>query len=235
MLSKLLYEPVPDHPSVKVVGRLRAFVAWLAAPRGDDFDGRMCRAAAQALVREAFRKTLAAQDDAHLRPDAFTRAWKDEVKQLLGQPAAEIDGWGEVDVSRLDIEFVWELFDAASSARHRTISQAKPGPSKPYKVDVEAETFHFIIDGDEERDLGEVKYGVCQLCGTGLLYKISFSPEWQYSGLGTLALDELQARHPHLTWYTTGQYAWSKGFYDRYRRRNSSPWVPGKVCPHFGK
>ncbi|MGI8336697.1 hypothetical protein ACRYCC_42705 [Actinomadura scrupuli] len=53
----------------------------------------------------------------------------------------------------------------------------------------------------------EVKYGICPSCHIGLLYKIGFPADWQFSGLGRLALDQLEARHPGLTWYTTAQHA----------------------------
>jgi hypothetical protein len=77
-------------------------------------------------------------------------------------------------------------------------------------------------------------HGVCEECRVGLLYKIEFPPDWQFCGFGRLALNALEARHPTLTWYTTGQYAWSQGFYDRYRQTSSSPWtVCQDPCPHF--
>ncbi|WP_055482993.1 hypothetical protein [Sphaerimonospora mesophila] len=72
------------------------------------------------------------------------------------------------------------------------------------------------------------------LCSVGLLRKISFSLEWQFCGLGTLALRELETRHPDLTWYTTGQYEPAQGFYERYRHSSHSPWTDEQhPCPHF--
>lgn len=77
-------------------------------------------------------------------------------------------------------------------------------------------------------------YGTCQPCRVGLLYKITFSPDWQFCGLGRLALSQLEDRHADLTWYTTGQLSHARGFYDRYRRRSTSPWTTSQhPCPHF--
>jgi hypothetical protein len=91
--------------------------------------------------------------------------------------------------------------------------------------------FSLVGDGDE---LGVVHFGVCAPCQVGLLRKISISLDWQYSGLGSMALRELERRHPGLTWYTTGQYAWAQGFYARIRTRSSSPWtMRQRPCPHF--
>ena len=40
------------------------------------------------------------------------------------------------------------------------------------------------------------------------------------------ALDQLEACHPDLTWYTTGQFKDARGFYDRrYRQSSASPWT----------
>jgi hypothetical protein len=58
-----------------------------------------------------------------------------------------------------------------------------------------------------------------------LLYKIEFSPDWQFCGLGRLALNQLESRHPELMWYTTGQFKHARGFYERYRQGSSSPWT----------
>jgi hypothetical protein len=95
-------------------------------------------------------------------------------------------------------------------------------------------TFEFSIvsDGDS---LGDVTYGTCESCGVGLLYKIGFPDDWQFCGLGRLALSQLEARHPNLTWYTTGQFKHARGFYDRYRQGSGSPWTPmDRPCAHFG-
>jgi hypothetical protein len=79
-----------------------------------------------------------------------------------------------------------------------------------------------------------VIYGTCQACRTGLLYKITFPPDWQFCGLGRLALSQLEHRHAGLTWYTTGQLSHARGFYDRYRRGSASPWTTSQhPCPHF--
>ena len=51
---------------------------------------------------------------------------------------------------------------------------------------------------------------------------------------GRLALGQLEARHPGVTWYTTGQFKHARGFYDRYRQGSDSPWTDKQhPCLHF--
>ena len=70
--------------------------------------------------------------------------------------------------------------------------------------------FEFSIASDGSL-LGGVTYGICRLCRTGLVSKIGFPADWQFCGLGRLALSQLEARHPDLTWYTTGQFSHATG------------------------
>jgi hypothetical protein len=59
-------------------------------------------------------------------------------------------------------------------------------------------------------------------------------PDWQFCGFGRLALSQLEARHPDLTWYTTGQFQHARSFYERYRQSSTSPWADEQQhCPHF--
>ncbi|MFF4192468.1 hypothetical protein [Nonomuraea sp. NPDC001831] len=60
-------------------------------------------------------------------------------------------------------------------------------------------SYEFSIAAGDEGSFGRVRYTICEPCGVGLLNKISFSPEWQCCGFGTLALRELETRHPGLT------------------------------------
>ncbi len=69
--------------------------------------------------------------------------------------------------------------------------------------------------GSQVRDLLPVR--------RGLAAKISFDPDWPFCGLGRLTLNEIEARHPNLTWYTTAQSKDARGFYERYRQNSSSP------------
>lgn len=62
---------------------------------------------------------------------------------------------------------------------------------------------------DQPPALSNVKYAVCPACRAGLLYNIGFAPDWQFSGLGRLALRELETRHLELIWYTSGQHSWA--------------------------
>ena len=133
----------------------------------------------------------------------------------------------------IDADFAWELFEAASDARQKTIDRATATKSKQVQRGQRVPTFEFSITGDDSA-LGDVTYGACLPCRVGLLYKIGFPTDWQYCGLGRLALRELEARHPELTWYTTGQYKHARGFYDRYRQTSPSPWIPNEhPCTHF--
>ncbi|MEV0623514.1 hypothetical protein AB0I81_60075 [Nonomuraea sp. NPDC050404] len=144
-------------------------------------------------------------------------------------------GWGDIIVAELDANLGWSLYAAASRARAETIARAAATPSRLRRADDgSTSSFDFSIAADGAASLGRVQYTICEPCCIGLLRKISFSPEWHCCGLGTLALRELETRHPTLTWYTTGQYAHARGFYDRYRDGSSSPWTASQhPCPHF--
>jgi hypothetical protein len=72
-------------------------------------------------------------------------------------------------------------------------------PSRRVQRGQPVPTFEFSIVSDGET-LGDVTYGICASCRTGLLYKIGFPTDWQFCGLGRLALRQLEARHPGLIW-----------------------------------
>ena len=242
--SRLLRDPLPDPLPSPGSGRfrwlrdLRASVAanMTAPPLSAEelVDRRVRRGAVQALVREAYDATVAEQDDAHRKPAEFAEAWRAHLATLLEQGSIELPGWSVITSADLDISFVWRLFEAASYARQRAIEHAKPTRSKRAQLaSTKAQIFDFAIVSDGET-LGEVQYGICPPCAAGLLYKISFDPDFQFCGLGRLALDQLETRHPSLTWYTTGQFKDAHGFYDRYRQHNDSPWTDRQhPCPHF--
>ncbi|RBQ12179.1 hypothetical protein DP939_44350 [Spongiactinospora rosea] len=189
----------------------------------------------QAIVREAFQQTVAEQDDEHRGPAAFAEAWKARLDALLTQETVAVTGWGEIAIAGLDTDLGWSLYQAAGRARAEAIMRAAATPGRRRGPDDgPAVSYEFSIAAEGEGSLGDVHYAICAPCGIGLLKKISFSPEWHYCGFGTLALREMEARHPDLSWYTTGQYAHAQGFYQRYRRRSDSPWTAGQhPCPHF--
>jgi hypothetical protein len=116
----------------------------------------------------------------------------------------------------------------------RTVANAVAGPSERGRpVHADTQLFKLGVGGGGQK-VGEATYGTCEPCGVGLLYKIGFPPEWQqYCGFGTLALETIEARHPGLTWFTTLQYEWAQGFYERRRRDNPSQWTANEPCQHF--
>ncbi|MFG1949286.1 hypothetical protein [Nonomuraea sp. NPDC048826] len=243
MLVRLLWKPLPESWPEAAPQRsagLRGLAArvWEVAagvPRDDDVERRVRRGAMQAIVRESFQQTVAEQDSEHRGPAAFAEAWKARLAAVLAQETVEVTGWGEITIAELDIDLGWSLYEAASRARAEAIARAVATPGcRRGADDGPTVSFEFSIAADGDGSLGRVQYAICESCGVGLLKKISFSPEWHCCGFGTLALRELETRHPALTWYTTGQYAHAQGFYQRYRHRSDSPWTADQhPCPHF--
>ncbi len=212
LMVRLLWHPLPETMSTGT------------ATRGG---------AVQALVREAYQATVAEQDSEHRSPAAFARRWQAGLRDLLSRASVELHGWGTITIAEADTELAWRLFDLASRARADAIEQAVATPSRRVQRGQPVPTFEFSIAGDGD-SLGDVTYGTCESCRVGLLYKIGFPTDWQYCGLGRLALSQLEARHPDLTWYTTGQFRQATGFYERYRQGSSSPWtIRHHPCPHF--
>ncbi len=243
LLTELLWQPLPDPlPPPAERGWLRGLARTLPAkmalaqlPPQELVERRVRRGTVQALVREAFQRTVAEQDSAHRPPAAFTQAWRDHLAGLLGQSSIDLDGHGQVTIADLDTGLAWSLFEAASRARKDAAEQARPAHSRRVQWGtLQVQTLEFAITSGGVT-LGEVRYGICPPCSTGLLYKISIDPEFQFCGLGRQALGQLEARHPDLTWYTTGQFRHARGFYDRYRQHSPSPWTSQqRPCPHFG-
>lgn len=217
----LLHQPVPDPNPSRSDAADRAY---------------MRKAAAQALVADAFRNTVAAQDETRRRLPDFNQAWKTRLAALLNQAVVVIAGWSELHIpSDVDVDFAWKLFTEAAKARQHTIDHATITRSRKYRLSArdEFQTYRFTVRSDES-DLGEVKYSVCQPCQVGLLRNIEFPPDWQFCGLGTRSLRELEARHSDLDWYTTGQHGWARSFYDQYREHSQNLWIQlQRPCPHF--
>jgi hypothetical protein len=238
LMVRLLWDPLPDMP---ISGGRRRF--WqrneLAASTGsvpieEQVDRGVRRRAVQALVREAYLAAVAAQGSEHRSPRVFAKAWRAYLAELLDRDNADLADWAPVKAADLDSDLVWSLYELASRARQDTIEHAVAAPSRRIQRGRQVLTFEFSIvsDGDS---LGDVTYGTCKSCGVGLLYKIGFPDDWQFCGLGRLALSQLEARHPDLTWHTTCQLTNARGFYDRYRQTSGSPWTPLDCpCAHFG-
>jgi hypothetical protein len=239
--SRLLSDPLPDplpDPGFGWFRRLGALVAAnITAPQlpvADLVDRRVRRGTVQALVREAYNATVAEQDSAHRKPAEFTEAWRAHLASLLDQQSVDLSGWSLITTADLDTSLAWRLYEAASDARRIAVERAKPTRSQRARwARTQVPVFEFAVVS-EGATLGEVRYGICLPCGTGLLYKISFDPDFQFCGLGRQALGQLESRHPGLTWYTTGQFKQARGFYDRYRQESDSPWTDKqRPCQHF--
>jgi len=242
--SRLLWDPLPDRlpsPGSGRFGWLRdlraALIADMTAPRlskQELVDRSVRRGAVQAVVREAYEVTIAEQDGAHRKLAEFTDAWRARLASMLEQDSIELAGWSVITTADLDTGLAWSLFEAADHARRYAVEHARPARSRRANwMDTPAQLFKFAIVSDGHT-LGEVRYGICPPCGTGLLYKISFNADFRFCGLGRLALDQLEVRHPGLTWYTTGQSENARGFYDRYRQHSDSPWTSRQhPCRHF--
>ncbi|RJL23165.1 hypothetical protein [Bailinhaonella thermotolerans] len=239
MVMRLLLKPLPASwpaparpPGLRgLLARLRDLAA--AVRRHEDVHERLRRAATQALVWQAYQQTLAEQERQRRRPAAFAQAWKNHLTALLAADTVEITGRPAITAADRDPDLAWSLYAAVSRARAEAIARAAATPSRPRHVaDSPASWYEFTIAA-EDHPLGRVQYTVCQPCGVGLLRGISFPLEWQFCGLGTLALRELETRHPSLTWYTTDQYEHARSFYERYRNRSTSPWTDEpQPCPH---
>lgn len=241
-LHDLLWGPLPDPLPAAVNGR-RGWLARLFAtmtaqpgeprlPPGELVDRRVRRGAVQALVREAYQRTVAEQDSTRRKPDAFAQAWRAHLAGFLDQATVNLHGWSVIAIADLDVGLAWELFEAASLARRQAVEHAAATRSRRADRHDQVPAFEFSIVGDGQT-LGDVTYGICRPCGVGLLYKIGFPTDWQYCGLGTLALRQLEDRHRGLTWYTTDQPKHARGFYDRYRQDSGSPWAPNQhPCHH---
>ena len=239
--SQLLWDPLPDQlPPVgrRWLPRFRAAARMVAdsrAPAQQLVESRVRRGRSQALVRAAYLATVAEQDEAHRRPVEFADAWRAHLQSLLDPGGCELSGWGSFTIADLDIDLVWALLKAASRARNDALEHATITRSRPAQVgNQQARTFDLAITS-EGHTLGEVRYSVCEPCRAGLLHKISIDMDWHFCGLGRRALRQLEARHPDVAWYTTGQYKHARGFYDRYRQDSNSPWsVAQRPCPHLG-
>lgn len=241
LMARLLWDPLPDTLPVlrrRRFPRLRDLAAAMTAntaPMSEQerVDRRVRRGAVQALVKEAYQATVAEQDSQHRPPAAFTQAWQAHLADLLDQGNPDLPGWGPITIAGPDTDLARSLFGLASRARQDAIEHAKAAPSRRVERGQQVPNFEFSIVSDGE-PLGDVTYGVCRSCHVGLLYKIGFPDDWQFCRLGRLALSQLEARHPDLTWYTTGQSKHARGFYDRYRQGSGSPWTTNQhPCPHF--
>jgi hypothetical protein len=239
LLAQLLWRPLPDA--------LPAFGWWLFPSPSDPAsaedtepesgqvraDRRMRAGSVQALVRKAYLATVAEQDKERRPPASFAEAWRAHLVGLLAQESADPPGRAPMTITGSDLDLAWRLYELAGRARQNAIERATPTPSRQVQRGKRVPTFEFSIVSEGE-SLGDVTYGICRSCGTGMLFQIEFAPDWQFCGFGRLALSQLETRHPDLTWYTTAQFQHARGFYERYRQSSTSPWADEQQsCPHF--
>lgn len=205
MLWDPLPDPLPTHRGrFPRLSQLAAAVSASAPSLSAQelVNRRVRRGAVQALVQKAYLDTVGEQDDEQRGPSAFAEAWHDCLADLLAQATVDLPGWATVTVADLDIDLAWRLYALASNARQNAIETVTATRSRRVQRGQQVPTFEFSIVSDGGT-LGDVIYGICQPCRAGLLYKIGFPTDWQYCGFGRLALSQLEARHPDLTWYTT--------------------------------
>lgn len=240
LLARLLWRPLPDAlPTFEwwLFPSRDPAVAWAedADPESEQaqVDRRVRVGSIQALVRKAYLATVAEQDEEHRHPASFAQAWRAHLVGLLAQESANPPGRAPMKIAGSDLDLAWRLYELARRARQNAIERATPTPSQQVQRGKQVPTFEFSIVSEGE-SLGDVTYGICRSCGTGMLYRIEFAPDWQFCGFGRLALSQLEARHPDLTWYTTGQFQHARSFYERYRQSSTSPWADDQQpCPHF--
>jgi len=242
--ARLLWDPLPDPLPVASsgpLGRIRDRVAVMSGlavasrlPLDELVRHRVRRGAVQGLVRDAYQTAVAEQDEEHRRPREFAQAWRSHLAALIDHSGVDLSGCGPASLTGEDVDLAWELFEAASRAREDALRQVKLKRSRCPELGGGKAPIFEVAAMSQGSELGKAKYGTCDPCGTGLLYKISFDPHWQFCGLGRLVLGEIEGRHPRLTWYTTAQFKEARGFYDRYRQGSSSPWSDKQhPCPHF--
>ncbi|GAA3469735.1 hypothetical protein [Nonomuraea roseola] len=241
MVSSLLLDPLPASWPCQPArpGGLSGLIAQareiITTFRGEDFVQRLNRAAMQRVVCEVFQLALDEQETERRKPVEFAQAWKGRLAAMLASETIQLSGRRQpVSVADLDVDLGWSLYAAVDQERAAAIANATATPSSRREWQGSPAAFYeFWVVGGQER-LGRVRYATCEGCQAGLIRKISFSLEWQYCGLGTRALDEVQVRHPGLAWYTTDQYGSALGFWERYRQSGDSPWTDrGCPCPHW--
>lgn len=170
---------------------------------------------------------------ANRRPVSFAEAWRARLVGLLAQGSIDAPGSAPRPITGSDFDLAWRLYQLARRARLNAIESATATASRRVQRGRRMPTFEFsLVSGGES--LGDVTYGICRPCSTGTLYQIEFAPDWQFCGFGRLALSQIEARHPDLTWYTTAQFPDPRGFYDRYHQDSASPSIDQqRPCQHF--
>ncbi|WP_113698524.1 hypothetical protein [Nonomuraea lactucae] len=184
MVMRLLLEPLPaSWPAPApprptglrgLLTRLQEMADAVRRPGNlDDLKGHLRRAAAQAIVREAYYRTVGEQEDEQRRTSAFAEAWKSHLAALLAQDTVKLSGRSPTTAAGRDTDLAWKLYDAASRIRADAITHATATPSKREFSRSSTLWYAFAIAaGNDYPTLGEVRYAICEPCGVGLLRKI---------------------------------------------------------------
>jgi hypothetical protein len=83
------------------------------------------------------------------------------------------------------------------------------------------------------RDVGTMKYLVCDQCRLVLVGKIGIEPEYQGLGLGTRAVTAMFRRYPDFEWRTTAQFDTSGTFWPSMAKRTGASFMHGDGCEHM--
>ena len=105
-------------------------------------------------MREACQPTLAGQDSARRKRDAFARAWRAHLASLLGQATVDLTGQSTVITAELDTGLPWQLLDRASPARNRAIERAEATRSRraylPQQITGVRGTQMILLQGEQD-------------------------------------------------------------------------------------
>ncbi len=140
-LQQLLWSPLPDP--LPTAGRDPGRLARLPAAMRSHPANRSCRSthwsiagarrgAVQALVREAYQRTVAEQDSARRKPDAFTQAWRAHLADFLGQVIIEQPEWNVITVATLDVSLLMARHIASKAHLPTSASLSGPGYQTRY-------------------------------------------------------------------------------------------------------
>jgi GNAT superfamily N-acetyltransferase len=102
---------------------------------------------------------------------------------------------------------------------------ARKGPTDYHEIE--------LLIGD--REVGSFQFKPCRTCRIGYVAKISIDSDQQGKGLGTRALAEARRHAPGYHWWTSGQHATARTFWERMARRTGDEYqfASRSVCPHM--
>ena len=195
---------------------------------------RVRRGIVQGIVRDAYLATVASQDREHRQPREFTEAWRANLASALESADVDLSGSGPEALTADDTDLAWKLYEAASRGREEALGHVRlkhsqlprMGSLKSADLRGHGHERRRGTRGSQVRDLLPVRRRPTA--------KDQLRPGLAVLRAGPAILNELEALHPSLTWYTTAQLKDARGFYERYRQNSSSPWTDRQhPCLHF--